>query len=303
MNAPVPYGRVAAPYARIAKRREAGAENWSRFWLEFCPADKPHEQCYVPEDGRDAVDRHWAHFANDLPRGARAIDLGCGAGTVGRQLLSHRNDLRVAGVDWARVPAPSQDHLTIHTPVSMEALPFGGGSFDAAVSLFGIEYGDIAGTARELERVLKAGARFSFLVHHRESEIVREGGARRRALRQLISGEMKRAFLSGNAGGLDQQRQELARQFPGQPMVKLVSDHFRRNIACTRMERQTIWQKLADDLDPEISLLLQLERSAKSAAEMAAWLAPLLSIMNVIGVSVLRGRSGRPIAWHVHGIR
>ncbi|MGQ0589749.1 MAG: class I SAM-dependent methyltransferase [Sphingosinicella sp.] len=217
--------------------------------------------------------------------------------------MSHRNDLRITGVDLARVPVRNQAHLTIHAPVNMEALPFGDRGFDAAVSQFGIEYGNIVDTARELERVLIPGARFCFLVHHRDSEIVREGSARRLALRELTSGQIKSAFLSGSVKGVDQQHRHLKKLFPAEPMVKLVNDHFHHNIARTRAERQAVWRKLSDDLNPEIWLLLQLDRSAKSAAEMGSWLVPLLSTMTSVGASIVRRGSGEPIAWKLHGTR
>ena len=263
----------------------------------------PQERCHVPVAGRHAIDRHWAQFSDGLRPGAQVIDLGCGAGVAGRVLLSRRNDLAVTGVDWANVPATHVTNLAIHAGVRMEALPFGDGCFDAAISLFGIEYGNIVETARELERVLKPGAQFSFLVHHRESEIHREGSTRRRALRELTRGKLKAAFLAGNSTGIDRQRERLKAQFPDEPMVSLLSDYCRRNIARTRAERQAMWQKLARELDPEIALLMHLERSAKSAADMGAWLVSLLSIMSRVGVSVLRTSSGEPIAWDVRGIR
>jgi SAM-dependent methyltransferase len=281
----------------------AGPGTWSTFWQEFGDESAPQERCFVPGDGRDTVDRHWAHFADGLAAGAQVIDLGCGAGIAGRSLLRRRSDLRVTGVDWANVPTTLLANLTIHPRVRMEALPFGDSCYDAAISLFGIEYGNIDKTARELGRVLRPGARFSFLVHHCESEIVREGGARRRALRELISGKMKGAFLAGNVAGVGEHRGGLKKQFPDEPMVNLVSDHFRRNITRTRAERQKVWEKLASELEPEISLLMQLERSAKSAVEMGVWLVSLLSLMSQIRVSVLRRGSGEPIAWCVEGVR
>lgn len=276
---------------------------WSTFWQEFALEDVPHERCYIPGDGRHVVDRHWACFADGLPERAQVIDLACGAGVVGRTLLSRRPDLNVTGIDWADVPIAPVANLTIHPWVSMEALPFGDGSFDAAVSLFGIEYGNIEKASRELERVLKPGAHFSFLVHHRESEILREGVTRRRAVRESLSGKMRAAFLSGDIAAVDQQRQRLRSQFPSDPSVQMFTDYFRRNIARTRAERQATWQKLISDFDPEITLLMHLERSAKSAVEMGSWLASLLSGMHLVSVSVLRRMSGEPIAWGVNGIR
>ncbi len=298
-----PSSSLPSPTTGKLPHHAAGQSLWSTFWQEFCLENEVHERCHVPGDGRPAVDRHWAQFADNLPGRALVIDLGCGAGIVGHILLNRRADLRVTGVDWANVPAISRANLTVHPGISMEDLPFGDGGFDAAVSLFGIEYGNMEKTARELQRVLKVGARFSFLVHHRESEISREGAMRRRALRELISGRMKAAFLAGNTTGIDQQRRSLAKLFPAEPMIDIVSDYFLRNITSARAERQAIWHNLAIGLDPEIALLLHLERATKSAAEMASWLAALLSAMTLVSVSVLRRSSGEPIAWNVSGIR
>jgi len=289
-----------------APRHPGGATGpalWSTFWRD-CTADNvPHERCYVPGDGRQVVDGHWALFADALPPGAHILDLACGAGIVGSTLLSRRSDLRVTGIDWAEVPAAPVPNLVIHPWVSMEELPFGDASFDAAVSLFGIEYGDLGRTARELERVLKAGAPFSFLVHHCDSEILREGGRRRRAVRDALSGKMKAAFLAGDRSAVDHQRQRLAAQFPGEPTVALLIDHFRRHLARTRAEREALWRKLQADFAPEIELLGHLERSAKSAADLGRWATALLSAMRLVSLSVLRRASGEPIAWAVNGIR
>ncbi|MDO9488781.1 MAG: class I SAM-dependent methyltransferase [Sphingomonadaceae bacterium] len=289
-----------------AARHPGGATGqalWSTFWQEFAPEKVPHERCYIPGDGRPVVDRHWAGFADALPQGAHILDLACGAGIVGSMLLRRRSDLRVTGVDWADVPIAPVANLAIHRWVSMEDLPFGDGSFDAAVSLFGIEYGDIARIAGELHRVLTPGARFSFLVHHSESEILREGGARRRAVRETLSGKMKAAFLAGSLAAVDLQRQRLKAQFPGDPSVDLLVAYLRRNVARTRAERHALWHKLAADFAPELVLLQHLEQSAKSPAGMGRWLASLLSAMSGIGVSVLRRSSGEPIAWRVEGVR
>jgi ubiquinone/menaquinone biosynthesis C-methylase UbiE len=294
-TSPTPKGKF--------KNGAAGPSDWSTFWRDFGVEDKLLERCHIPGDGRSVVDQHWAQFADALPPEAEVIDLGCGAGIVGRILLSRRSDLRVTGVDFAKVPMIDVKNLTVHPWVNMEALPFGDNSFDAAISLFGIEYGNINETARELGRVLKPGGRFSFLVHHYESEIVREGSTRLRGLRELLSGKMKAAFLVGKIADFDQQYQKLRDQFPSEPSIKIFSDYYRRNIARTRQERQAIWQKLADDLDPEIALTKDMERSAKSAAQMGTWLVPLLSIMREFSVAVLRRRSGEPIAWAVTGNR
>ena len=280
-----------------------GPSLWSAFWQEFYPEGRPWERCPIPGDGRSVVDRHWAQFAAALPREAQVIDLGCGAGIVGRLLLRYRSDLHVTGIDFADVPTPELPNLTIHPWVSMEALPFDDGCFDAAISLFGIEYGNIDQTARELWRVLKPGAPFSFLVHHCESEIVCEGGTRRRGLRELFSGRVKAAFLGGSVVAIERQIGRLRKQFPDEPSVRHFSRYLRHHIAGTRAERQSKWQYLLDGLAPELALLMLLEQSAKSPVEIGSWLPSLLPIMKVVSVSVLRRGSGEPIAWQVSGNR
>jgi SAM-dependent methyltransferase len=276
-----------------------GPDAWSLFWEE----QGPNGRCLIEGDVLDALDEQWAYFAPSLPPGATVIDLGCGAGTIGRNLIGHREDLQIIGVDSARVPVRSHPRLKILSPVGMEALPFDDHSFDAAVSQFGIEYGKIADTAAELERVLKPGARFRFLVHHRDSELVRQGGMRRQALRALTSGPFKSAFLSGHLQDLAGQTRRLMNQYPGEPMVKLVSDHFHRKIACPRAQRQAIWHDLAQGLNPEIWMLRQLEQCAMSADDLGRWLVPLLSRMLVVGGSAVRAKSGEPIGWSIHGVR
>jgi SAM-dependent methyltransferase len=282
----------------------AGAQLWSRFWRDFGPSDAPQERCYIPGDGREAVDLHWAQVADALRDGAQVIDLGCGTGIVGATLLRRRSALRVTGVDWAAVPAAHAiANLNIRPGVRMESLPFDDASFDAAVSLFGIEYGAIDRIAPELRRVLRPGAPFSFLIHHADSEILREGSLRRRAVRELLSGPMKAGFLAGDPVAIDRQRQALRARYAGEPSVQLFADYLRRHSDRARRERQALWQKLEQDFGPEVALLHQLERSAKSAKAMGAWLAPLLATMAWVGVDVLRRRSGEPIAWRVHGQR
>jgi SAM-dependent methyltransferase len=296
---------VAFSPASIGKGGDSAEDPglWSTFWQEFCLENVPHERCHIPGDGRYVVDQHWAHFANILPRGAQVIDLGCGAGIVGRTLLNRRSDLRVTGIDFANVPTPAVENLTILPGVRMETLPFEDRHFDAAISLFGIEYGNIDQTARELGRVLKPGAHFSFLVHHLDSEIVGEGIYRRKALGQLLSARVRAAFLSGSMASIGLQIVRLREQFPGEPSIALFTNYLRHHAVRPRVERQAKWQNLLDGLGPEIALLERLEQSAKSAAGVGCWLASLLSVMRVVSIALLPRSSGEPIAWQVNGIR
>lgn len=280
-----------------------GSSLWSAFWREFCLEDEPHERCHIPGDGQSAVDRHWSSLADSLARNARVLDLGCGAGILGRLLLGRRPDLQVTGIDFANVPVMPFANLEIHAGVSMERLPFPDGSFDAATSLFGIEYSNVEHTAGELGRVLAPGARFSFLIHHVESEIAREGSTRRKGLRELLSGKTRAAFAAGNMQQLDQRLRGVGALFPDELSVRQFSAHLRHNLSRTRAERQAIWQDMLEGLGPEIAILGLLERSAKSAPQMGAWMGQILCAMAVVRVSILRRSSGQPIAWQLDGLR
>lgn len=282
---------------------QPGPDEWSIFWRDFGEGDELPERCHVPGDGQSAVDQHWADFADRLAHGSRVIDLGCGAGVVGRTLLQGRPDLSVTGIDFAEVPIEQFPNLTICPGVPMEALPFDDGSFDAAVSLFGIEYGALPDTARELGRVLKPGGHFGFVVHHCDSEIAIEGNARVRGIRDVLSGTVEAAFLAGDLARLEQQQLRLRGEHPGEPTVKLVSDYFWRNIRQTRTARQAIWAKLIEDVAVELALTTRMTECAKSAADLGAWIAPLLAIMARVEVAVLRRGSGEPIGWVVGGVR
>src|SRR5262245_57473422 len=89
---------VADPAGTRAGARDR--EAWTLFW-----ADSAQSRCSAgaPEIWQSLL-RHWVSYAESLPRGARVLDLGCGAGAVGRMLLAARDDLHVTGIDAATVP-------------------------------------------------------------------------------------------------------------------------------------------------------------------------------------------------------
>src|SRR6185369_3960633 len=115
----------------VARDRDA----WTQFW-----ADSTQSRCSggAPEIWQSLL-RHWVMFSESLPHGARVLDLGCGAGAVGRMLLASRGDLRVTGVDAAKVPRSKHAQMELLSETDMESLPFDDGSFTAVVSQFGYE--------------------------------------------------------------------------------------------------------------------------------------------------------------------
>jgi len=257
----------------------------------------------VPGDGRQVIDRHLAAFAVNLPLRARVIDLGCGAGYLGKLLRTLRPDLQVTGVDFAGVPGLETPGLTILPWVDMAALPFEQNQFDGAVSLFGSEYGAIGQTAPELARVLKPGSPFCLVVHHRDGEIAREGIARVTGIRSVLAGKVKAAYLAGDQTRLDQRRIGLLDQHAGEPTVRLMADYLVRTLQQSRAQRLANWEKLASDVATEVALTSEMVRCAKGPEQLATWLVPLLANNAQVSAAVLRRQSGEPIAWSVSGIR
>src|SRR6185436_19368551 len=89
---------IVGPALESGRAKERAA--WTAFWQEpgqsRCVAGAP--------DIQDALTRHWSLFASGLEPGARVLDLGCGAGAVAHSLLAARRDMRVTGIDFAKVP-------------------------------------------------------------------------------------------------------------------------------------------------------------------------------------------------------
>jgi ubiquinone/menaquinone biosynthesis C-methylase UbiE len=97
--------------------------------------------------------------------GRRTLDLGCGEGRLGRQLL--RLGHRVVGVDsspgMVALASESQDAVV----ADAAALPFEDGAFDLVTAFMSLQdMDDMAGAVRETARVLEGGGRFCFCITH-----------------------------------------------------------------------------------------------------------------------------------------
>jgi ubiquinone/menaquinone biosynthesis C-methylase UbiE len=174
-------------------------EHWETYYrsgaLATCPMG--------PQGGYDQEVRDaWVAFFSELPPAAQILDVGTGNGAValiaretGEQL---GRDYRVHATDLARIdPARHlrdgnrlMAGIEFHAGVATEALPFETGRFDAVSGQYALEYMDTAAALAEIHRVLKAGGRAQFVLHHVDSVIVMNG---RWSLRQsdLVLNETK----------------------------------------------------------------------------------------------------------------
>jgi SAM-dependent methyltransferase len=129
------------------------ADAWARF-------------ARTPGHDRSHEDVNFPAFLELLPPpGRAALDLGCGEGRVGAELL--RRGYRVVGVDSSpRMVELAREH---HDAVVADAaaLPFPDASFDlvlAYMSLMNMD--DFGGAVRDSARVLERGGRFCVAVLH-----------------------------------------------------------------------------------------------------------------------------------------
>lgn len=279
--------------SRPARMRDA----WSAFWQE---PDQSH--CLARSaDIQQILANHWTSFAGSLAPGARILDLGCGAGAVARALTAARGDIHVVGIDFARIPLAIHQQFDLLSGTAMEALPFVDASFDAAVSQFGYEYGQMPKAAAELARVLAPEARFSFVTHHAASSIVAADRRRLRALNAFYEAHV--AFCSGDTTALTEHLAALATVFPDDSLISELRQVLPLRIGRPPRERIAIWAAIEDALAPERCLSAALLSCCVAPDALDDWLAPLLRVAGPPSVSILREPAGTPIAWTIEGVR
>jgi len=272
---------------------------WSSFW-----ADSAQSRCAsgAPEVWQSLV-CHWTAYARTLPTGARVLDLGCGAGAVGRMLLAARGDLRVTGVDAARVPRSVVPGMDLRSETDMESLPFDDESFSAVVSQFGFEYSRTERSALEVARVLVPGSTFSFLVHHSQSAIVGASRERLGAMMAFLAPDMRDAFCAGDGAGLGPQLSLLIQRYPDDDLIAALARALPSRLGWLAEKRVSTWQTLEEALAPEAGVSDSLSTCCVAPSQIDAWLAPLRDACDLDPVTVLREADGTPIAWHATGSR
>jgi ubiquinone/menaquinone biosynthesis C-methylase UbiE len=283
----------------VPQADRASAEAWTIFWQEQGAGSR----CGInaPSDMRAALDSHWREFASTLPPAATVLDIGCGAGAVGQDLLSWRPGLCITGIDIASVPSDPRMELLPDTP--MESLPFADRCFGAVVSQFGFEYGRVSEAAREIARVLIPHAPLSFLVHHSDGPIIADCKRHRRALEQLTGAPLRAAFMSGTPAALEHVFSIIRRDCPGERIVEQAARGLAIRITGDVAERAAVWDAVVDALAPEQVMAKALEASCVAPGDLKRWLEPLMEAFELKTPSVLRIGAGGPLAWKIEGRR
>lgn len=284
---------------RAVQSRATIREAWSAFWQD--PASGLGCVRGAP-DITQALAAHWSSFAAATGPHAHILDLGCGAGAAASAIVARRPDLRVTGIDFARVPAASDPRIRLLSDTPMELLPFAHAEFDAAVSQFGFEYSRTHKTAHQMARVLKQAGRFSLLVHHAGSSVVAANRASLNAILAIQEMDMREAFLAGHTFTLTAKLSSLQREHPGDTMVAELSRSLPVR-ARAGGERNTAWRALEEILAQERAILEALDACCVAPEELEGWLGPLQQTFAIAPAGVLRKPDGTPIAWTIEGTR
>lgn len=153
---------------------------WSDFWAQNRNSGNAGGCLPAKWQGIDAAQqRAWTAFASTLPKKAQVLDIATGDGRVMAWLLKTRRDLKIMGVDMAPQLPPPPKGTKIKAGVSMESLPLPADKFDAVVSQFGFEYGNLAEAAAEVRRVLKPDGRIGLITHRIDGPILKHNLDRR----------------------------------------------------------------------------------------------------------------------------
>jgi len=284
---------------KTAVNKLVRANAWSEFW-----ADNAQSHCVA---GAPAIVRalaaHWTSFAASLPMGVRVLDLGCRAGVVGSWMLEARRDLRVSGIDSARIPRKLHPRLQLLPETTMEELPFADQRFGAVVSQFGFEYSRRDTAAREIARVLRPGGALSLLVHHAGSSVLATNRARAAVIEALLAAPMRAAFCDGNAELLDAQLAGLRTRYPDDELLAELARSLPPRLSRAPENRVAIWAGIEVALAPEHCVLHALAESCVTEVQIDQWLDPLRAVCTLMAVSVMRGPDGAPIAWKIAGSR
>jgi SAM-dependent methyltransferase len=296
--------------------RKAWADFWAQKSGERGPACLPNALQEI-----DAAQREtWHAFARDLAPGVRLLDLATGDGAVLKKIREARTDLVLTGVDSAPTLPPAPPGMTLRAGVSMEALPFEDGAFDAVVSQFGYEYGDTAAIAPEAARLLAPGGRLGLLIHRRDGPIVAHNLPRRDALRWALA---PGGYLAKARGLVAARRiaaiptppafrtapEEAQRLFPGQSVGHEFLTAILHTLEMGRgkppEESLEVFATLESKASNEIARIETLERAACDADRIAL----ISDELRAAGLDmrppaeVAERSTGRAFAWFLAGVR
>ena len=162
---------------------------WDSFW-RYDRLSSFHAAPGAPNYGPPVADG-WRALFDELPNGARLLDLATGNGAIAVMAVEAGKRFAVTGADLAAVEPTAfvtrnreeLAQITFLANPPAEALPLADASMDAIVSQYGVEYSDLSRSLPEAARVLApAGACASPATPRKDHRARHRGQHRRRRL-------------------------------------------------------------------------------------------------------------------------
>jgi len=279
-----------------------------------------------PDNYDDSILRFWEQqLAGTFNH---VVDIACGNGAltwIANDLLNKGpGRTPVTGVDFARIaPFRTLRRKKKHYPAvrfiantPAEKLPFEDHTIDLVISQYGVEYSDLERTIPELSRVMRLSSRMSFVLHDKESVIIKGATERlddfRRVLDKIAihepvlemerlnrqiplaaqrqsSGEYQRLLAQINASL--QKIRELVRDYPPRSPIHLYMERLNHALNSTsgrkKTDRQALIIEARDALRAHIERVEDLEDAALSEAGRAR----LVALIESEGFTVTENRT------------
>lgn len=165
------------------------SDYWSDYWKvghlsSFAQSSKDN---YSGE-----IASFWEEFLRDYNYShCNIVDIGCGNGALTDLALNKfkYTQPNFIGVDAAKLSIPKhllQERVRFYQNTRAETLPLESHTIDIAISQFGFEYTDMGKVLEELSRTLKLGGKVCFVIHHKDSIIVKPNALIRQAVDEVM---------------------------------------------------------------------------------------------------------------------
>lgn len=263
--------------------RAANEKAWGDFWSQ-----QQHGEggggC-LPDGWRGIEEtqrEEWSGFAAHLPEPCRLLDLATGDGRVLRWMRKERPDLVLVGVDLAPELPPAPEGTTVKPGVPMEELPFGDASFDAVVSQFGFEYGDVEKASAEVARVTAPGGMVGLITHRRDGPILAHNWDRRVQIgwlfdRKSLFGIAQETLADRGSAfaappmAITRIGTEAAQRFGSQSVAMEIVRAVERTLmlpaAIPAKDVQSTLEQIAGQARNEVERIISLERACRTTAD------------------------------------
>lgn len=162
----------------MAKQSDYG--HWSRYWQTGHITSLPQDFAKV-YDGE--IEAFWKQVADDLPDGAKVLDVCAGNGPVAMLIARHAPTASIWASDAAAIdPTPAlaqhpdlsglSDRITFLPETATETLGALDERFALLVSQYGVEYTDWSASAKAMAKVLEPGGKLALVTHVPTSAMV-----------------------------------------------------------------------------------------------------------------------------------